>query len=45
MAATFPPSHEQFWVADTGATTQMTSALSQLHSATPYSGPNAITTT
>ena len=44
MTATFPPPHEQFWVANTGATTHMTSDLSQLCLATPYSGSNAITT-
>ena len=31
-------------MADTGATTHMTSDLSQLCLATPYSGPDAITT-
>ena len=44
MAATFPPSPEPFWVADTGATAHMTSDLSHLQEATSYSGPDAITT-
>jgi hypothetical protein len=37
MHATFPssPPHEQFWVADTGATAHMTSNLAQLSLATP----------
>jgi len=40
MHANFPSSspHEQFWVADTGATTYMTSDLAQLSLATPFSG-------
>ncbi|CAL8157377.1 unnamed protein product [Prunus armeniaca] len=46
MHANFPSSspHEQFWVADTGATTHMTSDLSQLSLATPFSGSDTITT-
>lgn len=40
MHANFPSSssHEQFWVADTRATTHMTSDLSQLSLATSFSG-------
>jgi hypothetical protein len=45
MTATFPLPHEQFWVADTVATAHITSYLSQLRLATPYSGSDAITTT
>ncbi|XP_021807328.1 uncharacterized protein LOC110751198 [Prunus avium] len=46
MHANFPSStpHEQFWVADTGATTHMTCDLAQLSLATPFSGSNTITT-
>ncbi|KAI5343251.1 hypothetical protein L3X38_011127 [Prunus dulcis] len=46
MHASFPSSspQEQFWVADTGATTHMTSDLSQLSLATPFSGSDTITT-
>ncbi|CAL2225177.1 unnamed protein product [Prunus armeniaca] len=46
MHANFSSSspHEQFWVVDTGATTHMTSDLSQLSLATPFSGSDTITT-
>jgi hypothetical protein len=46
MHANFSSSspHEQFWVADTGATTHMTSDLAQLSLATPFSGSDTITT-
>ncbi|CAL2258852.1 unnamed protein product [Prunus armeniaca] len=37
-------SNEQFWVADTGTTTHMTSDLSQLGLAIPFSGNETITT-
>jgi hypothetical protein len=37
-------STEQFWVADTGATTHMTSAIAQLNLATPFSGSDTIAT-
>ncbi|CAL2258842.1 unnamed protein product [Prunus armeniaca] len=37
-------SNEQFWVVDTGATTHMTSDLSQLGLAIPFSGNETITT-
>jgi len=36
---------KQFWVADTGATTHMTSELTNLELANPYQGSDAITTT
>jgi hypothetical protein len=44
MHANFPSSTstEQFWVADTRATTHMTSDLAQLNLATPFSGSNTI---
>ena len=46
MHTTFPSSNStaQCWVADTRATTHMTSDLSQLNLATPYSGSDTITT-
>ena len=46
MHANFPSSDStaQFWVTDTGATTHMTSDLSQLNSATPFSGSDTIAT-
>jgi hypothetical protein len=46
MHANFPSSDStaQFWVADTGATTHMTSDLTQLSSATPFSGSDTIAT-
>ena len=47
MHANFPSSDstKQFWVADTGETTHMTSDLAQLNSATPFSGSDTIATT
>jgi len=46
MYANFPPPSppEQFWVAETGATTHMTSNLAQLNLATPFSGADTVTT-
>jgi len=46
MHATFPPPSppEQFWMADTGATTHMTSDLAQLNLAAPFSGADIVTT-
>jgi len=46
MHAAFPPPSppEQFWVADTGATTHMTSDLAQLNLAAPFSGADTVTT-
>jgi len=46
MHATFPPPSppEQFWVADTSATTHMTSDLAQLNLAASFSGADTITT-
>ncbi|XP_048447844.1 trihydrophobin-like [Pyrus x bretschneideri] len=46
MNATYQPSapHEQFWVADTGATSYMTSDLANLNLATPFTGNDIITT-
>jgi hypothetical protein len=46
MHANFPSSDStaQFWVADTGATTYMTSDLTQLNSPTPFSGSDTIAT-
>ena len=45
MHATFPPPSppEQFWVADTGATTHMTTDLAQLNLPAPFSGADTIT--
>ena len=46
MHVNFPSSNstEQFWVADTGATTHMTSDLAHLNLATPFSGSKTIAT-
>lgn len=46
MHAAFPSSasNERFWVVDIGATSHMTSELSHLGSATPFSGTETITT-
>ncbi|TQE12567.1 hypothetical protein C1H46_001779 [Malus baccata] len=46
MHANYQPSapQEQFWVADTGATSHMTSDLSNLNFATPFTGTESITT-
>jgi hypothetical protein len=46
MHANFPSSTstEQFWVADIGATTHMTSDIAQLNLATPFSGSDTIAT-
>ncbi|TQE01264.1 hypothetical protein C1H46_013171 [Malus baccata] len=46
MNTTFSPSapQEQFWVADTGATSHMTSDLSNLNLAAPFSGTDTVTT-
>ncbi|CAN6715377.1 unnamed protein product [Malus baccata var. baccata] len=46
MHANYQPSAptEQFWVADTGATSHMTSDLANLDLSTPYQGSDTITT-